>query len=113
MNLNELITNNITIVVSIIIIMIIVSLVLMLIMLKSTELRCENIEAQNAKLNDQVRTYSSNLARLYEQEKFIDEDHDQEANEIPEPNLEELNNMPDMNVNEKEEEEKDDNESKE
>lgn len=105
MNLNELITNNISIVVSIIIIMIIVSLVLMLIMIKSTELRCENIEVQNAKLNDQVRTYSSNLARLYEQEKFIDEDHDQEANEIPEPNLEELNNMPDMNVNEEEENE--------
>ena len=102
-NINELINKHITIVIAIIIILIICSVLVTFILLKVTEEKYNNLEIQNTKLNEQVRTYTNHLTKLYEEQKFFDEEQDNDDNaiqHIPEPDVNNINDMPSMPVNE-------------
>lgn len=69
MNINELLTKNITIVVVVIIVLIVVSVIITFMLLKVTESKYNDLELQNVRLIEQVKTYTNNLAKLYEEEK--------------------------------------------
>ena len=94
MNINELITTNITIVVAIIIILIIVSVIITFMLLKVTESKYNDLELQNVRLIEQVKTYTNNLAKLYEDEKMITEQS--ATQDIPAPDVNKINAMPEM-----------------
>lgn len=99
MNINEILTNNITIVVAVIIVLIVVSVIITFMLLKATEVKYNELELQNAKLNEQVKTYTNNLARLYEQERYIDEEADDTVTQsIPAPDVDAINSMNNMSV---------------
>lgn len=99
MNINEILTNNITIVVAVIIVLIVVSVIITFMLLKATEVKYNELELQNAKLNEQVKTYTNNLARLYEQERYIDEEADNTVTQsIPAPDVDAINSMNNMSV---------------
>lgn len=100
MNINEILTNNITIVVAVIIVLIVVSVIITFMLLKATEVKYNELELQNAKLNEQVKTYTNNLARLYEQERYIDEDvaDDTVTQNIPAPDVNAINSMNNMSI---------------
>lgn len=95
MNINELITTNITIVVAIIIILIIVSVIITFMLLKVTESKYNDLELQNVRLIEQVKTYTNNLAKLYEDEKMITE-QSAATQDIPAPDVNKINAMPEM-----------------
>ena len=68
-------------------------------LLKATEVKYNELELQNAKLNEQVKTYTNNLARLYEQERYIDEEADNTVTQsIPAPDVDAINSMNNMSV---------------
>ena len=94
MNINELITTNITIVVAIIIILIVVSVIITFMLLKVTESKYNDLELQNVRLIEQVKTYTNNLAKLYEDEKMITEQS--ATQDIPAPDVNKINAMPEM-----------------
>ena len=94
MNINELITTNITIVVAIIIILIVVSVIITFMLLKVTESKYNDLELQNVRLIEQVKTYTNNLAKLYEDEKMITEQS--ATQDIPAPDVNKINEMPEM-----------------
>lgn len=99
MNINEILTNNITIVVAVIIVLIVVSVIITFMLLKATEVKYNDLELQNAKLSEQVKTYTNNLARLYEQERYIDEDADDTVTQnIPAPDVDAINSMNNMSI---------------
>lgn len=99
MNINEILTNNITIVIAVIIVLIVVSVIITFMLLKATEVKYNELELQNAKLNEQVKTYTNNLARLYEQERYIDEEADNTVTQsIPAPDVDAINSMNNMSV---------------
>ena len=95
MNINELITTNITIVVAIIIILIVVSVIITFMLLKVTESKYNDLELQNVRLIEQVKTYTNNLAKLYEDEKMITE-QSAATQDIPAPDVNKINAMPEM-----------------
>ena len=94
MNINELITTNITIVVAIIIILIVVSVIITFMLLRVTESKYNDLELQNVRLIEQVKTYTNNLAKLYEDEKMITEQS--ATQDIPAPDVNKINAMPEM-----------------
>lgn len=94
MNINELITTNITIVVAIIIILIVVSVIITFMLLKVTESKYNDLELQNVRLIEQVKTYTNNLAKLYEDEKMITEQS--ATQDIPAPDVNKIKAMPEM-----------------
>lgn len=99
MNINEILTNNITIVIAVIIVLIVVSVIITFMLLKATEVKYNELELQNIKLNEQVKTYTNNLARLYEQERYIDEDvTDEVTQNIPAPDVDAINTMDKMKM---------------
>lgn len=99
MNINEILTNNITIVVAVIIVLIVVSVIITFMLLKATEVKYNDLELQNVKLSEQVKTYTNNLARLYEQERYIDEDADDTVTQnIPAPDVDAINSMNNMSI---------------
>lgn len=95
MNINELITTNITIVVAVIIVLIIVSVIITFMLLKVTESKYNDLELQNVRLIEQVKTYTNNLAKLYEEEKIITE-QESATQDIPAPDVNKINAMPEM-----------------
>lgn len=96
MTLNEIITSNITIVIGIIILAIAACLVATFLLLKITQAKYDDLVIQNNKLNEQVRTYSNNLARLYEQERFIDSEQEPDVQHISAPDVNDINVLPSM-----------------
>lgn len=97
MNINELLTKNITIVVAVIIVLIVVSVIITFMLLKATESKYNDLELQNARLIEQVKTYTNNLAKLYEEEKMISEEQDSDTQDvIPDPDVNKINAMPEM-----------------
>lgn len=99
MNINELLTKNITIVVAVIIVLIVVSVIITFMLLKVTESKYNDLELQNVRLIEQVKTYTNNLAKLYEEEKMISEEQD-DLSDIPAPDVNKINAMPEMNYHE-------------
>ena len=102
MNINEFIINHITIVISVILVSIIICLVVSWMSIKVYKTKYDDLVNQNNVLNEQVKTYSNNLAKLYEQERFIDEP---DLQHVDTPNTSDINNIPEM-PQEKVEEEK-------
>lgn len=99
MNINEILTKNITIVVAVIIVLIVVSVIITFMLLKATEVKYNDLEIQNAKLNEQVKTYTNNLARLYEQDRYIDDEaNDTITQNIPAPDVAAINSMNTMSI---------------
>lgn len=96
MNINELLTKNITIVVAVIIVLIVVSVIITFMLLKVTESKYNDLELQNVRLIEQVTTYTNNLAKLYEEEKMISEEQDDVTQDIPAPDVNKINEMPEM-----------------
>lgn len=96
MNINELLTKNITIVVAVIIVLIVVSVIITFMLLKVTESKYNDLELQNVRLIEQVKTYTNNLAKLYEEEKMISEEQDDVTQDIPAPDVNKINEMPEM-----------------
>lgn len=97
MNINELLTKNITIVVAVIIVLIVVSVIITFMLLKVTESKYNDLELQNVRLIEQVKTYTNNLAKLYEEEKMISEEQDSVVTQdIPAPDVNKINEMPEM-----------------
>ena len=96
MNINELLTKNITIVVAAIIVLIVVSVIITFMLLKVTESKYNDLELQNVRLIEQVKTYTNNLAKLYEEEKMISEEQDDVTQDIPAPDVNKINEMPEM-----------------
>ena len=97
MNINELLTKNITIVVAVIIVLIVVSVIITFMLLKVTESKYNDLELQNVRLIEQVKTYTNNLAKLYEEEKMISEEQDNVVTQdIPAPDVNKINEMPEM-----------------
>lgn len=97
MNINELLTKNLTIVVAVIIVLIVVSVIITFMLLKVTESKYNDLELQNARLIEQVKTYTNNLAKLYEEEKMISEEQDSDTQDIiPDPDVNKINAMPEM-----------------
>ena len=96
MNINELLTKNITIVVAVIIVLIVVSVIITFMLLKVTESKYIDLELQNVRLIEQVKTYTNNLAKLYEEEKMISEEQDDVTQDIPAPDVNKINEMPEM-----------------
>lgn len=97
MNINELLTKNLTIVVAVIIVLIVVSVIITFMLLKVTESKYNDLELQNARLIEQVKTYTNNLAKLYEEEKMISEEQDSDTQSvIPDPDVNKINAMPEM-----------------
>ena len=97
MNINELLTKNLTIVVAVIIVLIVVSVIITFMLLKVTESIYNDLELQNARLIEQVKTYTNNLAKLYEEEKMISEEQDSDTQDIiPDPDVNKINAMSEM-----------------
>lgn len=93
MNIKEIIINNITITISIILVLIIICLVVSFLSIRIYNNKYNDLINQNEILNEQVKSYSNNLAKLYEQERFIDEPDIQHV-EIP--NIDDINDIPEM-----------------
>lgn len=96
MNINELLTKNITIVIIVIIVLIVVSVIITFMLLKVTKSKYNDLELQNVRLIEQVKTYTNNLAKLYEEEKMISEEQDSVTQDIPAPDVNKINAMPEM-----------------
>ena len=92
MNIKEIIINNITITISIILVLIIICLVISLLSIRIYNNKYNDLLNQNEILNEQVQSYTNNLAKLYEQERFIDEPDIQHV-EIPD--VDDINKIPD------------------
>ena len=103
MNINEFIINHMTFVMTAILVLIIVCFVISLLSAYVSRNKYDDLVNQNNVLNEQVKTYSNNLAKLYEQERFIDEP---DLQHVDTPNTSDINNIPEMpqeKVEEKEE----------
>ena len=111
MNIKEIIINNITITISIILVLIIICLVISLLSIRIYNNKYNDLLNQNEILNEQVQSYTNNLAKLYEQERFIDEPDIQHV-EIHD--VDDINKIPEMPQNDyiKEEEKEDKKEDK-
>lgn len=113
MNIKEFIINNITITISIILVLIIICLVVSFLSIRIYNNKYNDLLNHNEILNEQVKSYSNNLAKLYEQERFIDEPDIQHV-EIPDVNdINEMAEMPqEADVKEEEKEEENEEETK-
>ena len=99
MNINEILTNNITTVVIVIIVLIVLSVIITFMLLKATEVKYNDLESQNAKLYEQVKVYTNNLAKLYEQDRYIDDEaNDAVTQNIPAPDVDAINSMNNMSI---------------
>lgn len=110
MNINEFINNHITIIISVILVSIIICLCVSWLSIKVYQTKYDDLVNQNNVLNEQVKTYSNNLAKLYEQERFIDEP---DLQHVDTPNTSDINNIPEMPQEQVEEKEEPKNEEEE
>ena len=83
-----------TLILLIIAVLAILGIVLSIVLAWSYESRINDLSDKVLVLNDQVKSYSSNLARLYEDNRYLD------SNDIPKaidgPQIDELRAMPNM-----------------
>lgn len=103
MNISGFINNHITFVITAILVLIMVCFAISLMSVYVSRNKYDDLVNQNNVLNEQVKTYSNNLAKLYEQERFIDEP---DLQHVDTPNTSDINNIPEMpqeQVEEKEE----------
>lgn len=102
--MKEIIIDNITITISIILVLIIICLTISLLSIRIYNNKYNDLLNQNEILNEQVQSYTNNLAKLYEQERFIDEP---DIQHVEMPNVDDIDQIPKMPQNSEIKEEKD------